>query len=244
MFHGVVDDYLYRARRALGDGDADRWRRAAQSAYRRIGAGWWERALGGSRQRVLSTPPRSIWMRRDDTGRWLVGVEGATFALADLRGLHYLRTLVERPGVDVQALELSDAAAGHPGTALHQADLGEVLDAAALAAYRRRLSELDAELDAADARGDRSGAAKLGAERDALLGQLRGAAGLGGRTRRSGASAERARVAVRKAIAAALTQIGKHDAAVARVLRDAVRTGAACRYDPHPDHPVRWVTRL
>jgi hypothetical protein len=48
-FHGVVDDYVYRARRALGDGDADRWRHAAQSAYRRIGARWWERALGGLR---------------------------------------------------------------------------------------------------------------------------------------------------------------------------------------------------
>ena len=113
-FHGVVDDYLYRARRALGDSDADRWRHAAQSAYRRIGARWWERALGGSRPRVLSTSSRSVCMRRDDTGRWSVGVEAATFALADLRGLHYLRYLVERPGVDVEALELSDAATGHP----------------------------------------------------------------------------------------------------------------------------------
>jgi hypothetical protein len=48
---------------------------------------------------------------------------------------------------------------------------------------------------------------------------------------------------VRKAIAAALTQIGKHDAGVARLLRDSVRTGVSCRYDPNPDHPVTWVTR-
>jgi hypothetical protein len=242
-FHGVVDDYLYRAGRALGESDADRWRHAALSAYRRIGAGWWERGLGGSPPRGLSTTARSVWMRRDDTGRWSVGLEGATFALADLRGLHYLRYLVERPGVDVMALELSDAAAGHAGSALDEADLGDVLDATALADYRRRLSALDAELDAADARGDQAGAAELSAERDALLGQLGGAAGLAGRTRRSGASAERARIAVRKAIAAALTQIDKHDAAVARFLRDSVRTGVACRYDPHPDRPVTWVTR-
>jgi hypothetical protein len=157
--------------------------------------------------------------------------------------LHYLRYLVERPGIDVEALALSDAAAGHPGTALDQADLGDALDATALAAYRRRLSELDAKLDAADDRGDQSLAAELGAERDALLGQLRGAAGLGGRTRRSGASAERARVAVRKAIAAALTQIDQHDPSVARFLRDSIRTGLSCRYDPNPDQPVVWVTK-
>ena len=45
-FNGVVDDYLYRAGRMLGDADADRWRHAAHSAYRRIGARPWEQALG------------------------------------------------------------------------------------------------------------------------------------------------------------------------------------------------------
>jgi hypothetical protein len=44
-FHGVVDDYVYRALRALGDPEADRWRRAAQSSYRRVGARWWEQNL-------------------------------------------------------------------------------------------------------------------------------------------------------------------------------------------------------
>src|SRR5205085_1532783 len=58
-FHGVVDDYLYRARRADGDGDADRWRHQAQHAYRRIGADWWERGLHGSPRRP-STPTRSL----------------------------------------------------------------------------------------------------------------------------------------------------------------------------------------
>ena len=55
----------------------------------------------------------------------------ATFALADLKGLHYLRYLVERPGVDVEALALSDAVAGHPGMDLKQADTGDILDATA-----------------------------------------------------------------------------------------------------------------
>ena len=57
-----------------------------------------------------------------------------------------------------------------------------------------------------------------------------------------GGSAERARVAVRKAIAATLTQIERHEPGLARLLRDEVHTGMACRYDPNPDHPVRWIT--
>jgi len=162
--------------------------------------------------------------------------------LADLKGLHYLRYLLQRPGVDIEALTLSAALAGHSEITVDQADVGEVLDATARSAYRRRLSELDAALDAADKRGDAAGATRLSAERDDVLDQLRSAAGLGGRARRGGASAERARIAVRKTIASALTQIDRHDPRVARILRDSIHTGTSCRYDPNPEHPVTWRT--
>jgi hypothetical protein len=240
-FHGVVDEYLYRAARTLGDADAERWRHSAQTAYRRIGAGWWDRGLGAVPART-TTPARTISLRRDDTGRWLVGTD-TTFTLADLKGLHYLRYLVQRPGIDVEALALSDAVSGHPGASVNEAHMGAALDSTALIAYRRRLDELDAELDATDVRGDQQRADKLAGERDALLTELRGATGLGGRNRHRGASTERARIAVRKAIAAALTQIDRHDPGTARLLRDSVHTGTSCRYDPNPDHPVTWVTR-
>ncbi|HWD52749.1 MAG TPA: hypothetical protein VG412_10125 [Acidimicrobiales bacterium] len=241
-FHGVVDDYLYRAGRLLGEADADRWRHAAESAYRRIGAGWWERGLGAARPRAPSTPVRSVSFVRDDSGRWCVGAEGVTFVLPDLKGLRYLRYLLERPGTNVGALALSDALAGHPGATLDEADVGDPLDPAALTAYRRRLVELDTDLDAADIRGDPLAAAKLSAEREALLLQLRGATGLGGRLRLGGASSERARVAVRKAIATALSKIEGQDPGIARLLRDSVHTGASCRYDPDPDQPITWMT--
>lgn len=248
VFHGVVDEYLFLAHAALTDSTRDDkvaagWRRSAESAYRRIGATWWEQRLGGGH--AASAPPRParrVYLRRDGTGRWLVGDDGATFEVADLKGLNYLRYLVERPGAEVDALVLSGVVAGHGGEVFEQSDLGAVLDPAALAAYRRRLAELDAQLDRADQRGDRPGGAALTAERDALLAQVRAATGLGGRQRRAGGSAERARVAVRKAIAAALAQIERHEPGLARLLRDSVHTGMACRYDPNPDHPVTWIT--
>ena len=87
-----------------------------------------------------------------------------------------------------------------------------------------------------------STAEQLSGEREALVDQLRTAAGLGGRKRHPGASSERARIAVRKAIATALTQIDRHAPDVARLLRDAVHTGVTCRYDPDPDRPVTWIT--
>jgi hypothetical protein len=64
---------------------------------------------------------------------------------------------------------------------------------------------------------------------------------LGGRNRTTGSHAERARVAVRKAIVAALARIAETDPWLGRHLRDRVRTGFECRYESDPDHPVRWI---
>ena len=50
-----------------------------------------------------------------------------------------------------------------------------------------------------------------------------------------------ARIAVRKAISAALARVAQQDAALARLLTDTVRTGAVCRYAPVPARPVRRV---
>lgn len=190
-----------------------------------------------------STPvvtPLVAHLRPDGHGLWWVGRDGAPSVVRDLKGLHYLRHLLARPGVDVPALELSDAVAGHPGTGVAEPDTGELLDRRALADYRRRLAELEEELDEAHAWSDEGRLARLGAEREALLAELRGATGLGGRVRTSGATQERARVAVRKAVAKAIGQVADVDGPLGRLLTDTVSTGGTCRYEPDPGRPTRW----
>jgi hypothetical protein len=161
-----------------------------------------------------------------------------------MRGLQYLRLLLDRPGVDIPALDLSDAAGGHAGVRVADADTGPLLDRQALATYRRRLAELDEDLAEADAWSDPVRAERLAAEREALLAQLAEATGLGGRTRAGASTRERARVAVRKAITAAIARIAEADPALGRLLRDTVVTGASCRYEPDPARPVRWLLEL
>ena len=241
-FHGVVDDYLFRAWSTLGDGRADGPRRAAVTSYQRVGARWWQRNLVATSPTKRPMATRFVHLQQEADGRWTVGEPDQTFTLPDRKGLHYLRYLVERPLVEVDALALSDAASGHAGRTVKEANTGETVDAAALDAYRRRVAELGALLDRADASGDQLLAIRLTAERDALLHEIRAATGLGGRPRRAGGSAERARIAVQKAITTALAQIELHDAHLARMLRDNLRTGASCVYDPSPAQPVTWVT--
>ncbi len=239
MFHGVVDEYLFRAHQALGSPGATGWRHTAVSCYERIGAGWWRDRLAAPAAGVARATPVTVHFHQNDT-RWTVGRDGATAVLPDVKGLHYIRYLLQRPGEDVAAADLAAAVAGHPGTTVSHSG-ADVIDAQALRSYRARLADIDAELCEAESWADGSRASRLRLERDALLGEVGAATGLGGRRRQFGSAQERARIAVRKAVVAALDRIEQHDSSLARQLRDSVRTGGACRYDPDPGRPVRWI---
>lgn len=254
-FAGVVSDYLYQASELLGTGDAGSWAARAAGEYERLGAAWWRGRLppGAAARAATGTgpvsgpapapvpAPREAHLRPGEGGIWWVGFQGSVTAIRDVKGLHYLRILLQRPGADVTAIGLSGTVAGHPGAQAAGGGLGAVLDQQALSAYRRRLAELDADLGEARSWADAGRAAKLAAERDALLEQLRSAAGLGGRARQPGSDRERARIAVRKAIASAIDRVSAVDPPLGRLLSANVTTGTICRYDPDPDRPVRWL---
>jgi hypothetical protein len=237
MFHGVTDDTLARACARLGDAErAAALREKALATYRRIGATWWRERLEAGTD-PTSEPARSTAMtlRPGLAGVWFVGRGSTESAIPARRGLEHLHALLTHPGTDLPALHLAGGA-----ETVDQAGLGSVIDDRALAAYRRRLAEIDTELDEADAQSDAPRSTALAAERDALLQQVSAATGLGGRPRHTGSSAERARVTVRKAIATALDAIHAVDPVVARHLTTQVRTGLTCRYEPDPDAPVDW----
>ncbi|MBV9291236.1 MAG: hypothetical protein JO222_02210, partial [Frankiales bacterium] len=246
---GVVEDYLWQAAAAVGDPRAADWGAAAAASYRRLDARWWQKRVT-TPQKVQSaallagsSPVQAATARelRLVPGQrvWSVGLAGNTRLMPDMKGLHYLRALLHRPNADITALELSAMAAGH-GTTVSEPDTGERLDRRALSAYRDRLREIDEELAEAQSWNDTARMERIEAEREALLRELAGATGLGGRARQTDSSTERARMAVRKAIAAALDRIEAEDPSTARLLRRTVRTGTSCRYTPDPDSPVEW----
>jgi tetratricopeptide (TPR) repeat protein len=158
-------------------------------------------------------------LRRTSSG-WSVHIGQSGFTLPDLVGVRYLSVLLARPSVDVPVLDLVGAGVVDGRQ--------EVLDSAAVEAYRRRLRDLDvALLSASETDGER-----LRTEKDALVAELTRAVGLGGRIRGFPDSPERARTAVRKAIKRALDVITEEDPVVGQELRDAVTTGLVCRYTP------------
>ncbi|MGD9528553.1 MAG: hypothetical protein AB7V44_17345, partial [Pseudonocardia sp.] len=156
---------------------------------------------------------------------WALTYAGRTVRLADAKGLRDLDTLLTRPGREVHSTELA-------GAAVTQPDTGEVLDAQARRRYEARIVELQAELSEAEEAHDRGRAESAGLELDLLVDQLAAARGLGGRTRRGGGTAERARTAVTWRIRAAIRRVDAVHPDLGRHLRATVRTGLWCRYDP------------
>ena len=116
-------------------------------------------------------------------------------------------------------------------------DAGEMLDARAKSAYRRRLAEIEDDIEQARTLGDSERAAQAESERNFLARELSRAVGLSGRDRRAASASERARVAVTRAIRQAIARIRGHDRELGTHLDGAIRTGTYCAYAPDARAP-------
>jgi hypothetical protein len=162
--------------------------------------------------------------RRGDV--WLVSRGARSFHLKDARGLHLLSELLANPGREMHALALGGGDPGDLG------DAGEVLDERAALAYRERLEDLREAEREAEAHGDAARLAKVREEIEQLAEQLSSGLGLGGRGRKAGSIAERARTNVQRRIKDAIQRIEKNDAELGRYLATTIRTGTFCVFDP------------
>jgi hypothetical protein len=168
----------------------------------------------------------------------------------DLKGMHYLARLLADPGREFHVLDLVAAGTGRdgPDDGSRVADVprsgfgdaGEVLDARARDAYRRRIAEIDDDIAQAHATGDFEQAAQSDAERDFLVRELARAFGLGGRARRAASASERARAGVTRAVRQAIRRIGAHHPQLGDHLSRTIRTGTYCAYIPDPRAPAAW----
>ena len=123
---------------------------------------------------------------------------------------------------------------------MHPRAAGPVIDEQARSAYRRRLTTLAGELEAADRAGDADRGGRLEAERQALLAELRSATGLAGRSRHVSPEAERARINVTRTLRATLARITEMAPAAGAHLQASIRTGGACRYQREAGGPAGW----
>ena len=241
---------------------------AAIEIYRRYGAGerWLERVQEARRhvrdedrtvedQSTSSLSPAENVFRKDGDF-WTVTHGEKTFRLRNLKGLEYIAYLLAHPGVRIHACDLvavvegralhdSAASVGHAQAqglvaASNLGDAGEALDAQAVSSYRRRLTEVRAELAEAERNNDTGAKERAQREFEALSHQLASAVGRHGRVRRSSSHIERARALVTKNIRASVERIRRNDAKLAEHFASSIRTGAFCAYLPQLEDKQSW----
>jgi hypothetical protein len=197
-------------------------------------------------RRAPARPDQPVQTFRREGELWTIVYSGKQIRLRDMRGMRYLARLLREPGREVHACELvalegrppppPEACDGALPVRLGLSDPSVPLDARARREYRERLAELEAE-EADAARGcDLGRLERARKEREFLIAEL----GAASRRRRASSDAERARVAVTKAIKSALDKIAAEHAELGLHLAATIRRGYYCAYLPDPRHPIAW----
>src|SRR5215210_3525138 len=183
--------------------------------------------LDGIEVATVASTEMNVFRREGDY--WLLVFEGRTERVRDLKGIRYLAQLLAHPGREFHVLDL---VAAETGQQMPLGDAGEMLDERAKSAYRRRLAEIEDDIEQARALADEEREAQSEAERDFLVHELARAVGLGGRDRRASSDAERARSGVTRAVRHGIARIGEHHPQLGEHLSRSVRTGTYCAYAP------------
>ena len=171
-----------------------------------------------------------------DGAVWLIDSPWGSVTVDHTLGTEQLSRVLAAGGTEVAAVDL----AGGFGATVVAADLGPVLDATAKRAYRRRIVDLEAEVEEADRFNDVARAERARVELEQVMEELRRAVGLGGRDRPHGSGHERARVNVTRSIRRAIKAIAAEAPDLGGHLDVAILTGRFCSYRPDPNAAVAW----
>ena len=178
---------------------------------------------------------------RQEGEYWTIAYGAKFVRVKDCKGLRYIAYLAANAGQEFHVSDLATldgyslaeqppAVAISAGMQVGSSSPGIALDAAAKSSYRHRLLELREELETAKSFNDLGRVSKIEEEMGFLTREFARAVGLGGRDRRTGCDAERARLRITNSVRSALTKVMKQDPDIGRYLANSVRTGAFCSF--------------
>lgn len=167
----------------------------------------------------------------------------------DLKGFRYLDVLLRRAGAEVDVMDLI-ASGLETATARGRAEPGlsvgygsglPVLDEQVRDAYRRRLAEVDEDIENAEADHDLGRLSLAEHDREHLVAELARAFGIDGQSRTVGGDVERARGSITRSLRYSFKRLGALQPELAAHLDRSVSTGVYCCYRPDLLNPVTWA---
>ncbi|MFZ5892358.1 MAG: ATP-binding protein [Myxococcota bacterium] len=173
--------------------------------------------------------PRTIGLIREGEV-WTLTSAGRSLRLKHSRALEILKQLLDNPGREFHVLDLG--AKPDPDAQVDLGDAGELIDPAALSAYRKRSQALREELAEAESWNDRARRERVSAELEFLQDELRRGVALGAKPRRASNAAERARVNVTKRLKGVIARVAAELPDVAHHLEASISTGISVAYRP------------
>ncbi len=186
----------------------------------------------GTAPRLRPWPIANMFRREGTT--WTLCFDQQVVQMPELKGFRDIAHLLGRPDEEVHCLTLSGR--DEPGAGSGR----EVLDERARRHYQDRIRELRAEISEAEDANDPGRRERAAEELSTLIDTLHRSTGLGGRARKLGDPAERARTAVTWRIRSAVKKLSLAHPALGRHLERSLQTGVFCRY--RPEHPTDWET--
>ena len=204
-------------------------------------------AVGRPETLALSLPLSAEICRDSDQVTITWGDEVAR--VRSSKGIVYLARLLAAPNQELHVLVVASprersGPPADPVLNVGKEDAGPLLDSKAKEAYRRRIRELQEEIDEAESFNDPVRASRARDELAFIADHLSGALGLGGRDRRAASNTERARVNVTKRIKAAIERISSQAPNLGRHLEATIRTGTYLSYASRSEPTIDWKIDL
>jgi tetratricopeptide (TPR) repeat protein len=176
-----------------------------------------------------TTGRASTWMKEADV--WKISFDGKTHYIRDMKGMHDLARLLQRPREEIHCSDLLGGVMVSAGKEL-------MFDDKAKRSYQRRIQELEEQLLTVDHDLNPEKKRTLVEEYDQLMDHLSVSLGLGGRTRVTSDTMDRARSAVTWRIRKAIKKIEAVNPSLGKHLSNSVKTGLFCSY--HPELSMDW----
>ncbi len=174
-------------------------------------------------------PSRNSFSRQG--GIWYMNFGGKEVQLPHMKGFQDLSRLLAQPNHPLHCTDLMGARIIEKGE--------PVLDEKAKATYKKRILELQEEIEEAESSANSERLGALQEEYDQLIEHLTRATGKGGKARKVGSSIEKSRSAVTWRIRSAIKKIAEVHPALGKHLQVSVKTGVFCEYAP--EHETDWI---